>query len=100
MLPRFYYRSQETAHGKSRPTPAAMRNLASRQKALFPSGVAAAYLLGFTTQVPKQDEVATSALSVPRKRLGEGVLINTRRPVAGPRPSAFDTDTSHGLWGR
>jgi hypothetical protein len=77
-----YYRSRKTAQGRSRPSKAAMRELVSRQRKLFPSGVAAAKLLGFTTQVPNQDEIATSALSVPRKLLGESVLIHTRRPEA------------------
>lgn len=77
-----YYRSRETAFGRSRPNPAAIRRLASRRKTLFPSGIAAANLLGFTTQMPKQAEIATSALSLPRKLVGNDTLIHTRRPEA------------------
>src|SRR5712692_7639220 len=42
-----YYRNRETVFGKSKPDPAAIRNLASQRKTLFPSGLAAANLLGF-----------------------------------------------------
>ena len=85
-----YYRSRKTARGKSRPSLAAMRKLASRRKALFPSGIAAAKLLGFTTQVPTQEEIATSALSLPRKLVGEHVRIHTRRPEAWAMLSETD----------
>jgi hypothetical protein len=77
-----YYRNRETASGKSSPNPAAIRNLASHRKTLFPSGIAAANLLGFTTQMSKQGEIATSALSLPRKLVGNDILIHTRRPEA------------------
>ena len=77
-----YYRNRETTFGKSRPNPVAIRNLAARRKTLFPSGIAAANLLGFTTQMPKQPEIATSALSLPRKLVGNDTLIHTRRPEA------------------
>ena len=77
-----YYRNRETAFGKSRPNPAAIRSLASRRKTLFPSGMTAANLLGFTTQMPRQGEIATSALSLPRKLIGKDTLIHTRRPEA------------------
>jgi hypothetical protein len=77
-----YYRNRDTAFGKSRPNPAAIRSLASRRKMLFPSGMAAANLLGFTTQMPRQGEIATSALSLPRKLVGNETLIHTRRPQA------------------
>jgi hypothetical protein len=57
-----YYHTRETAFGKSRPNPAAIQKLASRRKTVFPSGVAAANLLGFTTQ--------------------SATVIHTRRPEA------------------
>src|SRR5712692_5223845 len=85
-----YYRNRETVFGKSRPNPAAIRNLASRRKTLFPSGIAAANLLGFTTQMPKQGEIATSALSLPRKLVGNDTLIHTRRPEAWASLSETD----------
>jgi hypothetical protein len=77
-----YYRSRETAFGKSRPNPATIRQLAARHNAVFPSGVAAANLLGFTTQNPKRSEIATVSLSLPRKLVGNDTLIHTRRPAS------------------
>jgi hypothetical protein len=77
-----YYRNRETTFGKSRPNPSAIRNLASRRNTLFPAGMAAANLLGFTTQMPKQGEIATNALSLPRKLVGNDTLVHTRRPQA------------------
>lgn len=77
-----YFRSRETAFGKSRPNPATIQKLASRCKTLYPSGITAANLLGFTTQTAKQGEIATSAMSLPRKLVGVDVIIHTRRPEA------------------
>jgi hypothetical protein len=77
-----YYRTRDTSFGKSRPNPAAIQRLASRRKSVFPSGIAAASLLGFSTQTAKQNEVATSALSLPRKLVGSDTVIHTRRPEA------------------
>jgi len=77
-----YYRPRQTALGKSRPNPAKMLKLASRRKAVFPSGVAAANLLGFTTQTTGRPEMATSSLSLPRKLVGGDAVIHTRRPEA------------------
>ena len=54
-----YYSSRNTAFGKSRPNPATIQKLASRRQTVFPSGIAAANLLGFTTQTAKKNEVAT-----------------------------------------
>ncbi|MBM4018449.1 MAG: hypothetical protein FJ288_09020 [Planctomycetes bacterium] len=77
-----YYRSRQTAFGKSRPNPAAIRQLASRHRSLFPAGVAAANLLGLTAQNPKRGELATSGLSLPRKLVGQDTRIHARRPEA------------------
>jgi predicted transcriptional regulator of viral defense system len=52
-----YYRSRQTTFGKSLPNPAAIQELASRRKQVFPSGIAAASLLG-----------------LPRRRRGEARL--------------------------
>ena len=49
---------------------------------MFPAGLAAANLLGFTTQSSKSGEVATSSLSLPRKLIGSDTTIYTRRPEA------------------
>src|SRR3990167_4002185 len=59
-----YYRTSHTAFGKSQPNFATLQKLALRGDIrLFPSGIAAANLLGFTTQNAKQVELATSAAS-------------------------------------
>lgn len=77
-----YYRSRQTAFGKSRPNPAAIQGLARRRKTVFPAGIPAANLLGFTTQSGRVAEVATSSLSLPRKLVGDETRIHTRRPEA------------------
>jgi hypothetical protein len=85
-----YYRIRQTAFGKSRPNPTAIQKLASRRRAVFPAGTAAANLLGFSTQIPKRGEVATSALSLPRKLVGDDTIIHTRRPEAWGSLSEID----------
>lgn len=85
-----YYRTRETPFGKSRPNPSAVQKLASKRKSVYPSGIAAANLLGFTTQTAKQGEVATSALSLPRKLVGADIVIHTRRPEAWASLSEAD----------
>ncbi len=85
-----YYRSRPTAFGKSRPNPADIRRLASRRKSMFPAGTAAANLLGFSTQNAKRPELATSALSLPRKLVGPESVIHTRRPEAWATLSESD----------
>jgi hypothetical protein len=85
-----YYRTRETTFGKSRPNPTAIQRLASKHKTVFPSGIAAANLLGFTTQTARRGEVATSALSLPRKLVGNDTVIHTRRPEAWAGLSEMD----------
>jgi len=75
-----YFRSRETAFGKSRPNPAVIQKLAKRTRSVFPAGTAAANLLGFSTQSARRGEVATSGLSLPRKLVGADTVIHTRRP--------------------
>lgn len=77
-----YYRGRQTALGPSRPNPVALRRLAADRKPVFPAGLAAANLLGFSTQTGKRGEVATSAGSLPRKLIGHETVIHTRRPAA------------------
>ncbi len=98
-----YYRSRQTAFGQSRPNPAEIQRLASRRTTMFPSGTAAANLLGFTTQNAKRSEVATSALSLPRKLVGMETL-NHNAATRGldesfrnrrPRCSTFYVDTAN-----
>jgi hypothetical protein len=85
-----YYCNRQTTFGKSRPNPAAMQILAAKQTTVFPSGIAAANLLGFTTQTAARNEVATSALSLPRKLVGADTIIHTRRPEAWAHLSETD----------
>jgi hypothetical protein len=85
-----YYRNRETALGKSRPNPATMQTLAAKRAKVYPSGIAAANLLGFTTQTAACSEVATSALSLPRKLVGANTVIHTRRPEAWVNLSETD----------
>lgn len=76
-----YYRTRETAFGRSRPNPSTIRSLASRKTPVFASGSAAANLLGFTTQMTTQIELATTANSLPRKLVGRDTVVHTRRPA-------------------
>ncbi len=85
-----YYRPRHTSLGKSLPNPAVMRGLAAGRKTLFPSGIAAANLLGFTTQTARRGEIATSASSLPRKLVGSDTVIHTRRPEAWAKLAARD----------
>jgi len=57
-----YYRSRETMFGKSRPNSSALRQLASRHAPIFPAGIAAANLLGFSTQTAGQPYAATGGM--------------------------------------
>lgn len=75
-----YYHPRATAFGKSRPNPVSLQRLASERTRVFPAGIAAANLLGFSTQSSSRGEVATSALSLPRKLVGSETIIHTRRP--------------------
>ena len=78
-----YYRPRQTLLGKSRPNPAAIRRLAvTRAKSVFPAGISAANLLGFTTQSAARVEVATIGFRLPRKLLGSDTVVHTRRPEA------------------
>ncbi len=77
-----YYRARETAFGPSLPNPALIRALPLRQKTVFPAGLAAANLLGFTTQNPARIELSTDSLSLPRLIVGKEAVIHIRRPAA------------------
>ncbi len=77
-----YYRPRQTTLGKSLPNPAAIRALATKHKNLFPAGLTAANLLGFTTQIGSRGEAATDARSVPRKLVGPDTVVHTGRPEA------------------
>ena len=77
-----YYRPRQTAFGPSRPNMAGIRSLAAGRKSVFPAGIAAANLLGFTTQNAARIELATDSASLPRLFLGQDALVHTRRPAA------------------
>jgi hypothetical protein len=85
-----YYHGRATALGPSRPDPVAIRKLATDRSPMFPAGVAAANLLGFTTQAAGRSEVATTAGSLPRKLAGRDTIVHTRRPEAWKRLSDHD----------
>jgi len=86
-----YYRSRPTAFGDSKPNRNHIRSLPVRRKGVFPAGVAAANLLGFTTQNPAQVEVATDGVSLPRLIVGQETVIHTRRPEAWRELPETDT---------
>jgi len=83
-----YYRARPTSFGKSMPSPSDISKLA--RKSIFPAGIAAANLLGFTTQTARRGEVATSALSLPRKLIGTDTVVHGRRPEAWANLSEAD----------
>jgi Family of unknown function (DUF6088) len=75
-----YYRPRQTAFGQSKPNTSQLRYLPIYGKGVFPSGSAAANLLGFSTQNAPKIEVATNGLSLPRLLVGKETIIHTRRP--------------------
>jgi len=85
-----YYRPRQTAFGPSRPNMVRIRSLATSRKGIFPAGIAAANLLGFTTQNAARFELATDALSLPRLFLDKDTLVHTRRPAAWRTLSEMD----------
>ncbi len=85
-----YYRPRQTAFGASRPNTAQVRSLPVQRRGVFPSGIAAANLLGFTTQNPARVEVATNGLSLPRLIVGKETVIHTRRPESWRELSETD----------
>lgn len=77
-----YYKPRRTAFGTSRPNPKLFRSLAGKGRAVFPAGLTAAHLLGFSTQVPAREELATTRGSLPRAVTGRTARVHTRRPEA------------------
>jgi hypothetical protein len=75
-----YYRPRPTAFGPSRPNTAQIRSLSVGKKGVFPAGIAAANLLGFTTQNSARIELATDGASLPRLIVGKDAIVHTRRP--------------------
>ncbi len=64
-----YYRSRSTPLGKSVPNPAAVQRLASIRKRIFPAGISAANLLGFSTQAAARNELGRRRRSACRVSL-------------------------------
>ena len=62
-----YYRPRSTAFGLSKPNSAQISSLRVYRRRVFPAGIAAANMLGFTTQNPARVEVATNGSSLPQK---------------------------------
>ena len=77
-----YYRSRPTAFGASRPNKTLLQPMAAEKTPVFPAGLAAASVLGLSSQNSSRREVSTSALSLPRKLLGEDVVVYRARPAA------------------
>lgn len=75
-----YWRPRETAFGPSLPKADQLRSLLLEGRHIFPSGISAANLLGFTTQNPARIEIATTETSLPQEALEEGTILHTRRP--------------------
>lgn len=85
-----YYRPRTTAFGSSRPNPAMLRRVGAKGAKVFPAGLSAANMLGFTTQNPAKAEIATTARTVPRLLLDEQTVVHTRRPAAWESLSEMD----------
>ena len=75
-----YYRPRTTAFGQSKPNLSQIRSMSIPRRSIFPAGIAAANLLGFSTQNPAKVEVATNGSSLPRLIIGRDTIIHTRRP--------------------
>ena len=85
-----YYRPRPTAFGPSRPNTTQIRSLSVGNRGVFPAGIAAANLLGFTTQNPARIELATDGASLPRLIIGKDAILHTRRPESWRGLSATD----------
>lgn len=77
-----YFRPRQTALGMSRPNPSHLQAIATAHRNVFPAGLAAANLLGLTTQTGRSQELATTRSSLPRRLVGSDAMILTRRPEA------------------
>lgn len=85
-----YYRPKKTVFGQSKPNTSQLRALHINKKKMFPVGIGAANLLGFSTQNAAKLEVATNGLSLPRLIAGKETIIHTRRPESWLRLSSED----------
>lgn len=85
-----YFRPRQTTFGLSKPNQAMIRTLPIRQRGVFPAGIAAANMLGFTTQNTGRVELATNGTSLPRLIVGNDAIIHTRRPESWRELSTED----------
>ena len=85
-----YYRPRQTTLGLSKPNPSQLSALPIGRHRVFPAGIAAANLLGFTTQNAGLLEVATDGLSLPRLIIGKDTVVHTRRPESWRELSEVD----------
>jgi hypothetical protein len=85
-----YYQPRLTVIGPYRPNMARIRLLAARHKRVFPAGIAAANLLGFTTRTAARIELATNASCLPRLFLGMRAIVHAGRPAAWRTLSEMD----------
>lgn len=74
-----YYHPRPTRFGQSKPLQEEIPHSLSKVP-VYPAGVNAANLLGFTTQNAFNGTFATTANSLPTKWLGERAKLYTRRP--------------------
>ena len=74
-----YFRSRQTAFGQSHPAASDIAEHTAKHK-LYPSGISAANILGFTTQNAGRAQYATTGSSRPTKLSASKVY--TRRPAA------------------
>ena len=86
-----YYRPRQTVFGESQPNPVQVSALPIPNRGVFPADLAAAQILGFTTQSPAQISLATDGVSLPRLIVGKGALVHTRRPSAWRQLGSLDT---------
>jgi len=84
-----YYRPRKTAFGPSKPSKSIISGMPIRHS-VFPAGLAAANLLGFTTQNSARPEVATEGSSLPRLIVGKEARVHPRRPAAWSKLSKTD----------
>jgi predicted transcriptional regulator of viral defense system len=66
-----YYRPRQTTFGPSRSNMSRIQSLVTDRGGVFTAGIAAANLLGFTTQKPTKIELATDSHSLHRLFLGK-----------------------------
>jgi hypothetical protein len=98
-----YYHSRPTRFGKSHPVQSEIPHQLTTDP-VYPAGINAANLLGFTTQNGINGTFATTANSLPPSWLGKKAKIYTRRPstwedLSNTEAALLDFLRSRGKWG-